>query len=401
MSMNPVYLWKPENFPNPEAMLPESLEAAWELTDQWSEQAPPEGSDLSPFTELAGYIAEAARSDSASEAFKQTYQDVENWLPKRAALYAMPELSENYIEIMPILDDHSQSLGLVLYDSNGKLILPDGREFPDESFFAGITDWLKQEKEAERKWRQENRGLPEKLKDFYAYLRPKTDELMGRYGFAYAPQFYRPEGLPKKSKKPEPDVMIYAKPMQYGWQIIYIGMYDIYNDGDYNILVIWSLSDEQVQQIYWYELDNMRPYEKQNNIKKWAAVGRVNVEYYLDDAWMENQQFKTETEIEELLIHIESHLKEVSFIYNYNDVDKFYDMKTVTAEEHNVGKGLFPYDYFPLRLVVLYLNGKQNLRQVVEDWLSADDAYYYNKEVAKKRLMKTLNHLENRPLEER
>ena len=32
MSLNPVYLWNPQNFPDPQAMLPDSFDAAhWKL----------------------------------------------------------------------------------------------------------------------------------------------------------------------------------------------------------------------------------------------------------------------------------------------------------------------------------------------------------------------------------
>ncbi|UOP01504.1 hypothetical protein [Kingella potus] len=97
--------------------------------------------------------------------------------------------------------------------------------------------------------------------------------MMGRYGFEYAPQFYRPEGHDKRSRKPEPDVMVYAKPTEHGWQIVYVSIWDTYNDGVYNISVYWDLSDETAEQIYWYELDNIHPYDKKNNIKQLAAGG--------------------------------------------------------------------------------------------------------------------------------
>ena len=41
---------------------------------------------------------------------------------------AILELYEHYLELMPILTCRSESLGLVLYDANGYLLLPDGRE---------------------------------------------------------------------------------------------------------------------------------------------------------------------------------------------------------------------------------------------------------------------------------
>ncbi|UOP01506.1 hypothetical protein [Kingella potus] len=97
--------------------------------------------------------------------------------------------------------------------------------------------------------------------------------MMGRYGFEYAPHLYLPKGFGKKKRKPEPDILIYVKPTEHGWQIVYISIWDTYNDGVYNISVGWSLSDETVEQIYWYELDNIHPYDKKNNIKQLAEGG--------------------------------------------------------------------------------------------------------------------------------
>ncbi|STR00189.1 Uncharacterised protein [Kingella potus] len=273
MSMNPVYLWYPAHFPDPAAMLPESLSAAQRIADEWAEKPLPAGADPSPFAELAAIIAKAARSKEASAGFRQSYAGIETDLPAYLRGHALAELSEHYDEIMPLLDDYAPNLGLVLYDSNGRLLLPDGRSFPEEDFFAAIQRELEEKAAAERKWRAANRGLPENIKDFYKYFRPKTDELMGRYGFEYAPQFYRPEGHDKRSRKPEPDVMVYAKPTEHGWQIVYVSIWDTYNDGVYNISVYWDLSDETAEQIYWYELDNIHPYDKKNNIKQLAAGG--------------------------------------------------------------------------------------------------------------------------------
>ena len=81
-------------------------------------------------------------------------------------------------------------------------------------------------------------------------------------------------------------------------------------------------------------------------------------------------------------------------------MNKFYKIHTVTADEHDIGKGLFTFSDFSIRLIAIYLSGKQNLRQIVETWLSAGEEYFTNKEFVQERLMKTLHYLENRPLEE-
>ena len=70
MSLNPVYLWNPQNFPDPQAMLPDSFDAAHRIVSEWSDQPLPQGADTSAFDKLAEYIAEAARADGTSEAFK-------------------------------------------------------------------------------------------------------------------------------------------------------------------------------------------------------------------------------------------------------------------------------------------------------------------------------------------
>lgn len=75
----------------------------------------------------------------------------------------------------------------MLYNANGYLLLPDGREYPDQETQDEITAYWRQREAEEQKWRQENRWLPKNIKDFYKYSHPKVDELMARYGFEYAP----------------------------------------------------------------------------------------------------------------------------------------------------------------------------------------------------------------------
>ncbi|MGF6148745.1 hypothetical protein, partial [Kingella potus] len=81
MSMNPVYLWYPAHFPDPAAMLPESLSAAQQIADEWAEKPLPAGADPSPFAELAAIIAKAAHAKEASAGFRQSYAGIETDLP--------------------------------------------------------------------------------------------------------------------------------------------------------------------------------------------------------------------------------------------------------------------------------------------------------------------------------
>ena len=258
MSLNPVYLWNPQNFPDPQAMLPGGFDAAHRIVSEWADQPLPQGADTSAFDKLAGYIAEAARSGKASADFKAAYADIETQVAEQLKSRAILELYEHYLELMPILTCRSESLGLVLYDANGYLLLPDGREYPDQETQDEITAYWRQREAEEQKWRQENRGLPKNIKDFYKYFRPKVDELMARHGFEYAPHLFNT--VAHKRKKLEPDVIIYAKPMTNGQQTIYINYRDVYKDGEYsNLCLEWYLSDKEVERIYLHDLDNIRP----------------------------------------------------------------------------------------------------------------------------------------------
>ena len=81
-------------------------------------------------------------------------------------------------------------------------------------------------------------------------------------------------------------------------------------------------------------------------------------------------------------------------------MDKFYKIHTITADEHGTSKGLFTYSDFSIRLIAIYLSGKQNLRQIVETWLSAGEEYFTNKEFAQERLREVLNYLDSHSLAE-
>ena len=256
MSLNPVYLWNPQNFPDPQAMLPDGFDAAHRIVSEWAGQPLPQGADTGAFDKLAGYIAEAARSGKVSAGFKAAYADIETQVAEQLKSRAILELYEHYLELMPILTCRSESLGLVLYDANGYLLLPDGREYPDQETQDEITAYWRQREAEEQKWRQENRGLPKNIKDFYKYFRPKVDELMARHGFEYAPHLFNT--VEHKRKKLEPDVIIYAKPITNGQQTIYTNYRDVYKDGEYSGLGLeWYLSDETVERIYLHELDNI------------------------------------------------------------------------------------------------------------------------------------------------
>ncbi|HFC6387496.1 TPA: hypothetical protein ACFNMI_000551 [Neisseria bacilliformis] len=43
MSLNPVYLWNPQNFPDPQAMLPDGFDAAHRIVSEWADQPLPQG----------------------------------------------------------------------------------------------------------------------------------------------------------------------------------------------------------------------------------------------------------------------------------------------------------------------------------------------------------------------
>jgi len=113
--------------------------------------------------------------------------DIETQVGEQLKGRAILEPYDHHLELMPILTCRSESLGLVLYNANGYLLLPDGREYPDQETQDEITAYWRQREAEEQKWRQENRWLPKNIKDFYKYSRPKVDELMARYGFEYAP----------------------------------------------------------------------------------------------------------------------------------------------------------------------------------------------------------------------
>ena len=51
--------------------------------------------------------------------------DIETQVGEQLKNCAILELYEHYLELMPILTCHGESLGLVLYDTNGYLLLPE------------------------------------------------------------------------------------------------------------------------------------------------------------------------------------------------------------------------------------------------------------------------------------
>ncbi|WP_283119102.1 hypothetical protein [Neisseria elongata] len=276
MSLNPVYLWNPQNFPDPQAMLPDGFDAAHRIVSEWADRPLPQGADTSAFDKLAGYIAEAARSGKASADFKAAYADIETQVAEQLKSRAILELYEHYLELMPILTCRSESLGLVLYDANGYLLLPDGREYPDQETQDEITAYWRQREAEEQKWRQENRGLPKNIKDFYKYFRPKVDELMVRHGFEYTPQLFKTGVM--KDVWLDVNLLIYAKPTATGQQTIYISYSNYYGDGKYSGLNLeWFLSDETVERIYLHELDNLNPYQKKYIGKQLIGGGGYGV----------------------------------------------------------------------------------------------------------------------------
>ena len=102
MSLNPVYLWNPQNFPDPQAMLPDGFDAAHRIVSEWADQPLPQGADTSAFDKLAGYIAEAARSGKASADFKAAYADIGTQIAEQLKSRAILELYGHHLELMPI-----------------------------------------------------------------------------------------------------------------------------------------------------------------------------------------------------------------------------------------------------------------------------------------------------------
>ena len=422
MSLNPVYLWNPQNFPDPQAMLPDGFDAAHRIVSEWADQPLPQGADTSAFDKLAGYIAEAARSGKASADFKAAYADIGTQVAEQLKSRAVLELYEHYLELMPILTCRSESLGLVLYDANGYLLLPDGREYPDQETQDEIMAYWQQSEAEEQKWRAENpsgrlktnrpreaeeqkwwaenRGLPKNIKDFYRYFRPKVDELMAHHGFEYAPQLFKTGVMDDVWL--DVNLLIYAKPTATGQQTIYISYSNYYGDGKYSDLrLTWFLSDEAVEQIYLHELGDLNFYDNKYQVKQ-SIGGGVDMEYYLHETWYHSgpMLYQTETEIEALLAYWDQKLREVAWIDTYDDIDRFYELNTVTRAERNAGKGMFTFNNFMERLIVLYLAGKTDLRERVESWLAVDSAYIVNREYVRKRYTKALEYLENRQKEE-
>ena len=386
MSLNPVYLWNPQNFPDSQAMLPDGFDAAHRIVSEWADQPLPQGADTSAFDKLAGYIAEAARSGKASADFKAAYADIGTQIAEQLKSRAVLELYEHYLELMPILTCRSESLGLVLYDANGYLLLPDGREYPDQETQDEITAYWRQREAEEQKWRQENRGLPKNIKDFYKYFRPKVDELMARHGFEYAPHLFNTET--HKRKKLEPDVIIYAKPMTNGQQTIYINYEDIYKDGEYSGLCLeWYLSDKEMGRIYLHELDNIILTYGETEKKQLIAGGGGNIEYYLTQMWYHtgpSVSYKTETEIEALLAYWDQKLREVAWIDTYDDVEAY-----IAANLEEIGR-------LHLRIVISYLRGVKDLIAEKEEWLRTYQMVGREEEL----LEKSVSYLINRQKEE-
>ena len=397
MSLNPVYLWNPQNFPDPQAMLPDGFDAAHRIVSEWADQPLPQGADTSAFDKLAGYIAEAARSGKASADFKAAYADIGTQIAEQLKSRAILELYEHYLELMPILTCRSESLGLVLYDANGYLLLPDGREYPDQETQDEITAYWRQREAEEQKWRQENRGLPKNIKDFYKYFRPKVDELMARHGFEYAPHLFNPAEYGRK--KMEPDLIIYAKPMTNGQQTIYINYEDIYKDGEYSGLCLeWYLSDKEMERIYLHELDNIILTYGETEKKQLIAGGGGNIEYYLTQMWYHtgpSVSYKTETEIEALLAYWDQKLREVAWIDTYDDVETYIDRHMIYQDSpEEASKHGFNTGILPRRLVIAYLRGQRDLAALADEWLYKKNYASINKQITIDNLAKTVPYLE-------
>ena len=129
------------------------------------------------------------------------------------------------------------------------------------------------------------------------------------------------------------------------------------------------------------------------------------MEYYLSKIWYRGGptgKYKTETEIEALLAYWDQKLQEVAWIDTYDDIDRLYELNTLTAEQYreiNKDHSLlkFTYDNFALRTVIVYLSGRADAKQLVESWLAADDKWFYTPESRErnlKRISKALEYME-------
>ncbi|MDO4905851.1 MAG: hypothetical protein Q4A16_09965 [Lautropia sp.] len=145
MSALPVYIWCPEHFDDPQAMLPTSIDVAQMLVDTRLEDPPSWRADGTPFLRVARHIAEACLQPGRSDHFVRFYQDIETRLPAMAARRAIVEVPEDgtYDELSLVLIECCAGAGMVLYDSHGKIWLPDGREFPDDDELMDPTTLLR------------------------------------------------------------------------------------------------------------------------------------------------------------------------------------------------------------------------------------------------------------------
>ena len=131
----------------------------------------------------------------------------------------------------------------------------------------------------------------------------------------------------------------------------------------------------------------------------------ANIEYYLTQMWYHTGstgKYKTETEIEVLLAYWDQKLQEVAWIDTYDDIDRFYELNTLTAEQYreiNKDHSLlkFTYDNFDLRTVIVYLSGRADAKQLVESWLAADDKWFFSQKSRERNselIIKAMEYME-------
>ena len=384
MSALPVYIWYPAQFVNSTAFIPDSLSEAENLVLVFEGKPGPKQVDTTPFVNLARHIAAAAQDGEHSEWFAEFYRDIETTLPELARQYAIVDVPESgtYEELMPLLAEYCPQEGLVLYDSQGNVWLPDGRELPgDEGIPPAVLALYRAKQE---KLRREG-PLPEKIKDFYKYMRPLLDALLGEYGYVHNEQLFNAEGAKRKAA---PNYLFYEKPMAHGkqiWMIILIRRYT----GVYECQASVYFSEDRVIDIRDAALND------QSKFNRTEGGGRaLNSTFYLD-RWfrIDGQQTDTALGIQTFLANWRPHVAEISQVHTYADVAAYqvrHGAKIIDCHYDEMRN-----DASYLLLITAYLDGARDLTAQAQQWLNGEHYFFVNKELTQERMEKVIRYLQD------